>query len=64
MHASLCATGVLSGLEPSVVLGLGVECESHPIRDAWLQFSTTETAVVDKPEDEDEYAGHHHGHAH
>jgi chaperonin GroEL len=25
---------------------------------------TTETAVVDKPEDEDEHAGHHHGHAH
>jgi chaperonin GroEL len=25
---------------------------------------TTETAVVDKPADEDEHAGHHHGHAH
>jgi hypothetical protein len=25
--------------------------------------TTTETAVVDKPE-EDEHAGHHHGHAH
>ena len=25
---------------------------------------TTETAVVDKPEEEDEHAGHHHGHAH
>jgi chaperonin GroEL len=25
---------------------------------------TTETAVVDKPEDEDEHGGHHHGHAH
>jgi hypothetical protein len=24
---------------------------------------TTETAVVDKPADEDEHAGHHHGHA-
>jgi chaperonin GroEL len=25
---------------------------------------TTETAIVDKPEEEDEHAGHHHGHAH
>jgi chaperonin GroEL len=25
---------------------------------------TTETAVVDKPEEEDAHAGHHHGHAH
>jgi chaperonin GroEL len=25
---------------------------------------TTETAVVDKPEQEPEHAGHHHGHAH
>ncbi len=25
---------------------------------------TTETAVVDKPEEEAEHAGHHHGHAH
>ncbi|KLI09664.1 chaperonin GroL [Mycolicibacterium conceptionense] len=25
---------------------------------------TTETAVVDKPAEEDEHAGHHHGHAH
>ncbi|MGV0738585.1 chaperonin GroEL [Mycobacterium syngnathidarum] len=25
---------------------------------------TTETAVVDKPVEEDEHAGHHHGHAH
>jgi hypothetical protein len=25
---------------------------------------TTETAVVEKPADEDEHAGHHHGHAH
>jgi chaperonin GroEL len=25
---------------------------------------TTETAVVDKPADEDEHGGHHHGHAH
>ncbi|MBV9513341.1 MAG: chaperonin GroEL [Mycobacteriaceae bacterium] len=25
---------------------------------------TTETAVVDKPEEEPEHAGHHHGHAH
>jgi chaperonin GroEL len=25
---------------------------------------TTETAVVEKPEEEDEHAGHHHGHAH
>jgi chaperonin GroEL len=25
---------------------------------------TTETAIVDKPADEDEHAGHHHGHAH
>jgi chaperonin GroEL len=25
---------------------------------------TTETAIVDKPEDEPEHAGHHHGHAH
>jgi chaperonin GroEL len=25
---------------------------------------TTETAVVEKPQDQDEHAGHHHGHAH
>ena len=25
---------------------------------------TTETAIVEKPADEDEHAGHHHGHAH
>ena len=25
---------------------------------------TTETAIVEKPEDEPEHAGHHHGHAH
>jgi len=24
---------------------------------------TTETAIVDKPADEAEHAGHHHGHA-
>jgi hypothetical protein len=30
----------------------------------WLISSTTETAVVDKPADEDEHAGRHHGHAH
>jgi chaperonin GroEL len=29
-----------------------------------LQSNTTETAVVDKPADEDEHVGHHHGHAH
>jgi chaperonin GroEL len=29
-----------------------------------LQSRTTETAVVDKPADEDEHAGHHRGHAH
>jgi hypothetical protein len=27
-------------------------------------INTTETAIVDKPADEDEHAGHHHGHAH
>jgi chaperonin GroEL len=27
-------------------------------------FQTTETAVVDKPAEEDERAGHHHSHAH
>jgi len=32
---------------------------------SWLQFTTTETAVVDKPaEEEDHGHGHHHGHAH
>jgi hypothetical protein len=32
---------------------------------AWLKSNTTETAIVDKPEkEEDEHAGHHHGHAH
>jgi chaperonin GroEL len=31
---------------------------------AWLQSNTTETAVVEKPAEEDEDAGHHHGHAH
>jgi hypothetical protein len=25
---------------------------------------TSGTAIVDKPADEDEHAGHHHGHAH
>jgi chaperonin GroEL len=25
---------------------------------------TTETAIVEKPVDQDEHAGHHHGHAH
>ncbi|MUL81262.1 hypothetical protein FZI95_05685 [Mycobacterium sp. CBMA247] len=29
-----------------------------------LQSATTETAVVDKPAEEDDHAGHHHGHAH
>jgi hypothetical protein len=27
-------------------------------------IQTIETAVVDKPAEEDEHAGHHHGHAH
>jgi hypothetical protein len=32
---------------------------------AWLQMEITETAVVEKPADEDEQGhGHHHGHAH
>jgi chaperonin GroEL len=31
---------------------------------AWLISDTTETAIVEKPADEDEHAGHHHGHAH
>jgi hypothetical protein len=31
MHASLCVTGVLPGLQVSVVPGPGVDCESHPI---------------------------------
>jgi chaperonin GroEL len=30
----------------------------------WLQSKTTDTAVVDKPAEEDEHVGHHHGHAH
>jgi chaperonin GroEL len=30
----------------------------------WLASGTTETAIVEKPADEDEHAGHHHGHAH
>ena len=29
-----------------------------------LKSSTTEIAIVDKPADADEHAGHHHGHAH
>jgi chaperonin GroEL len=29
-----------------------------------LTSITTETAVVEKPAEEDEHAGHHHGHAH
>jgi hypothetical protein len=29
-----------------------------------LGILTAETAVVEKPADEDEHAGHHHGHAH
>jgi hypothetical protein len=28
----------------------------------WLLSSTTETAIVEKPADEDEHAGHHHYH--
>jgi hypothetical protein len=32
--------------------------------DERLQSATTETAVVDKPAEADEHAGHHHGHAH
>jgi hypothetical protein len=32
---------------------------------AWLTSSTTETAIVEKPADDDEHGhGHHHGHAH
>jgi chaperonin GroEL len=31
---------------------------------AWLTSTTTETAIVDKPAEEDEHAGHHHGHGH
>jgi hypothetical protein len=32
---------------------------------AWLTSSTTETAIVEKPADEDEHGhGHHHGNAH
>jgi chaperonin GroEL len=30
----------------------------------WLSFKTIDTAVFDKPADEDEHAGHHDGHAH
>jgi chaperonin GroEL len=34
------------------------------MRAARLQFNTTETAVVEKPaEEEDHGHGHHHGHA-
>jgi chaperonin GroEL len=28
-----------------------------------LQSPTTETAVVEKPAEDEEHAGHHHGHA-
>jgi hypothetical protein len=28
----------------------------------WLLSSTTETAIVEKPADENEYAGHRHHH--
>jgi hypothetical protein len=30
---------------------------------AWLTSDSTETAIVDKPADEDEHAGHTHHHA-
>jgi hypothetical protein len=33
------------------------------MRGACLEFDTTDTAVVDKPTDEEGH-GHHHGHAH
>ena len=29
-----------------------------------LGILTAETAIVEKPADEDEHAGHHHGHVH
>jgi chaperonin GroEL len=31
---------------------------------AWLTFATTETAIVEKPADEDNDHGHGHGHHH
>jgi chaperonin GroEL len=31
---------------------------------AWLMSNTTETAVVEKPADEEEHGHGHHGHAH
>lgn len=34
------------------------------ILDRRLISSTIDTAIVEKPADEDEHAGHHHGHAH
>jgi hypothetical protein len=30
---------------------------------AWLTSTITETAIVDKPAEEEDH-GHHHGHAH
>jgi hypothetical protein len=39
----------------SLVLARG-----YQTKHAWLTSTTTETAVVDKPAEEDEHAGHHH----
>ena len=45
------------GLDPAVIRSNVPELKR-------LTSSTTETAIVEKPADEDEHAGHHHGHAH
>jgi hypothetical protein len=36
------------------------------LRCEWIcpESNATETAIVEKPAEEDEHAGHHHGHAH
>jgi hypothetical protein len=66
MHASLCVTGVLPGLQVSVVSGPGVDCESHPISGTYgCNSPPPRRPSWRSPADEDGHGhGHHHGHAH
>jgi hypothetical protein len=45
-------------VEPTIVV---LDSCANRRRHAWLESNTTETAVMDKPEEEAELAGDHHG---
>jgi class 3 adenylate cyclase len=44
--------------------GKSAEIRVFGLEPEWLTSVITDTAVVEKPAEQDEHAGHHHGHAH